>query len=105
MHIVLVHVHVKPEMVEAFKAATIENARNSINEEGVLRFDFLQQAEDATRFTLIEVYRGPEDQLRHRDTRHYITWRDTVADMMADPRVGIKYTNVFPGAEGWKKQG
>ena len=103
MHIVLVHVHVKPEYLEAFKAATLENARNSLQEPGVVRFDFLQQAEDPTRFTLVEVYQTPEDQLRHRETHHYLTWRDTVPDMMAETRVGIKYANLFPEDSGWHK--
>ena len=103
MHIVLVHVHVKPEFIEAFKAATIHNASNSILESGVVRFDFLQQAEDPTRFTLVEVYRGPVDHARHRETRHYQAWRDSVGDMMAEPRAGIPYVNVFPADGDWKK--
>jgi (4S)-4-hydroxy-5-phosphonooxypentane-2,3-dione isomerase len=103
MHIVLVHVHVKPEHLDAFKAATLDNARNSLLEPGVVRFDFLQQAEDPTRFTLVEVYKTPEDQLRHRETRHYLTWRDAVPDMMAETRVGIKYANLFPEDSSWHK--
>ncbi len=103
MHIVLVHIHVKPESVEAFKVATLENARNSVLELGVARFDFLQQAEDPTRFTLVEVYKTPDDQLRHRETRHYLTWRDSVAEMMAEPRAGIKYANLYPDDTGWLK--
>lgn len=96
MHIVLVHIHVKSEIVEEFKAATLENAANSIQEAGVLRFDVLQQGDDPTRFVLVEVYKTPDDQLRHRDTRHYQVWRDHVADMMAEPRQGIKYLNLTP---------
>ena len=103
MHIVLVNIHIKPEFLEQFKAASLENARNSVLEPGVIRFDFLQQTEDSTRFLLVEVYRTPEDQLKHRDTRHYQTWRDTVTEMMADPRVGIKYKNIFPEDKDWKK--
>ncbi len=103
MHIVLVNIHVKPEYVEQFKAASLENAKNSVLEPGVVRFDFLQQSEDLTRFLLVEVYRTPEDQLKHRDTRHYQTWRDAVTEMMADPRVGIKYKNIFPEDKGWIK--
>jgi (4S)-4-hydroxy-5-phosphonooxypentane-2,3-dione isomerase len=103
MHIVLVHVHVKPEYIEEFKAATLNNARNSMQEAGVIRFDFLQQAEDPTRFTLIEVYKSPQDQLLHRETRHYQVWRDTVPDMMAEQRVGIKYANLFPEDPDWHK--
>ncbi len=103
MHIVLVNIHVKPEFLEQFKAASLENAKNSVLEPGVIRFDFLQQTEDSTRFLLVEAYPTPEDQLKHRDTRHYQTWRDSVTEMMADPRVGIKYKNIFPEDEDWKK--
>jgi (4S)-4-hydroxy-5-phosphonooxypentane-2,3-dione isomerase len=103
MHIVLVQVHVKPESIAAFKNATIENAQNSIKEAGVIRFDFLQQADDPGRFVLVEVYKTPQDQLLHRETRHYQTWRDTVADMMAEPRVGIKYSNLVPEDADWNK--
>jgi (4S)-4-hydroxy-5-phosphonooxypentane-2,3-dione isomerase len=103
MHILLVHVHVKPEAVETFTAATFENARSSIQEPGVIRFDFLQQAEDPTHFTLVEVYKTPADHGLHRETSHYLAWRDKVTDLMADPRVGIKYINLFPDDAGWKK--
>jgi (4S)-4-hydroxy-5-phosphonooxypentane-2,3-dione isomerase len=103
MHIVLVHVHVKPESVESFKQATLANARGSIQEDGVMRFDFLQQVEDPTRFTLVEVYREPSDQSKHRETAHYLTWRDAVAEMMAEPRQGVRYENVFPADSGWQK--
>ncbi len=101
MHIVLVHVHVKPESVEAFKTATLENAQNSLKEAGVARFDVLQKADDPTRFVLTEVYRTPEDPARHKETAHYQKWRDTVADMMAEPRQGIQFSNVFPDENGW----
>jgi len=101
MHIVLVHIHVKPEFVEAFKQASIANASNSVQEAGVVRFDFIQQTEDPTRFTLVEVYKNPDAQAAHRETAHYLTWRDTVTDMMAEPRQGIKYTNIFPSDENW----
>lgn len=101
MHIVLVHVHVKPEAVEAFKVATLENAQNSLKEAGVARFDVLQKADDPTRFVLTEVYRTAEDPARHKETTHYQKWRDTVADMMAEPRHGIPFRNVFPDENGW----
>ena len=101
MIIVHVHVHVKPEFVDAFRAASIENARNSVHEPGVARFDVMQQADDASRFVLVEVYRTPEDPARHKETPHYQLWRDTVAEMMAEPRVGIKYANIYPCDEGW----
>jgi autoinducer 2-degrading protein len=96
MLIAHVHVHVKPESVEAFRDATIENARNSIREPGIARFDVCQQADDPARFLLVEIYRNAEAQARHRETAHYATWRDTVAPMMAEPRTSVKYTSVFP---------
>lgn len=101
MFIVHVLVHVKPDRVEAFRAASIENARNSVREPGVARFDVIQQQDDPTRFVLVEVYRTPDDAARHKETAHYKKWRDTVADMMAEPRVGVKYTNAFPDDQGW----
>ena len=94
MLIIHVQVHVKPECVDAFKAATLENARHSVQEAGVMRFDFVQQQDDPTRFVLVEVYRTPEDQLKHRETAHYPKWRDTVASMMAEPRQSVKYNPV-----------
>ena len=96
-----VHVHVKPESVEAFRQATIENARNSVQEPGIARFDVIQQTDDPTRFVLVEVYRTQEATAAHKETAHYATWRDAVAPMMAEPRSSIKYTTLFPAAEGW----
>lgn len=101
MLIVHVHVHVKPECVEAFREATIENARNSVQEPGIARFDVIQQADDPTRFVLVECYRTAEAPAQHKETAHYLKWRDTVADMMAEPRTSVKYTNVFPEDSGW----
>jgi quinol monooxygenase YgiN len=101
MFIVHVHVHVKSESVEAFKAATVENARNSVQEPGVARFDVVQQRDDPTRFVLVEVYRTPEDPAKHKETAHYHAWREAVADMMAEPRHSVKYDNVFPDEQGW----
>lgn len=101
MIIVHVFVRVKPESVEAFKAATVENARNSVKEPGIARFDVVQQQDDPTRFVLVEVYRTAEDPARHKETAHYKTWRDAVEGMMAEPRHGVKHGNVFPGDEGW----
>ena len=100
MFIVHVLVHVKPESVEAFREATLENARQSVQEPGIARFDVIQQLDDPTRFVLVEVYRTPEDPARHKETAHYETWRDTVADMMAEPRSSVKYANVFPDDQG-----
>jgi autoinducer 2-degrading protein len=97
MLIVHVHVCVKPEAVPAFAQATEENALASRREPGILRFDVLQQADDPTRFLLIEVYRTEEAPAAHKDTAHYQKWRDTVADMMAEPRQGVKYRGVSLG--------
>lgn len=101
MNIVLVHVHVKPEFVDAFKQASLDNASNSVKEEGIARFDVIQQVDDPTRFILVEVYKSVEASAAHKETAHYLKWRDTVADMMAEPRQGIKYSNVFPEDSGW----
>jgi quinol monooxygenase YgiN len=101
MHIVHVHVLVKADQIEAFKAATLANAQNSVQESGIARFDFIQDAGDPARFVLVEVYRTPEAAARHKETAHYQTWRDTVAGMMAEPRTGVKYINLFPDDQGW----
>ncbi|MGD0364733.1 MAG: antibiotic biosynthesis monooxygenase [Bryobacteraceae bacterium] len=101
MTIVHIHIHVKPEFVEAFRQASIANARQSVQEAGIARFDVLQQPDDASRFAFVEVYRTPDARARHRETAHYQTWRDTVADMMAEPRTAVIYANLFPGDEGW----
>ena len=101
MLVVHVHVHIKPEYVEAFRQATLENARNSVQEPGVARFDIVQQLDDPTHFILVEVYRTSEDATRHKETAHYPVWRDAVQPMMAEPRHSLKYTNVFPADAGW----
>ena len=101
MNIVHVHVHVKSEFVEAFKQATLENASNSVLEEGIARFDVLQQNDDPTCFILVEVYKTAEAPATHKDTAHYAKWRDTVAEMMAEPRQGIKFNNIYPEDSGW----
>mgnify|MGYP000156111064 CR=1 FL=1 len=101
MLVVHVHVHVKPDQVEAFRQASLENARNSVREPGVARFDVIQQQDDPTRFVLVEVYRTPDDPARHKESAHYAKWRDTVAEMMAEPRSSVKYANVFPDEQGW----
>jgi autoinducer 2-degrading protein len=101
MLIVHVFVHVKNDQVEAFRQATLENARNSVQEPGIARFDVIQQKDDATRFLLVEVYRTEEDPAKHKETNHYKKWRDIVVDMMTEPRTSIKYTNVFPDETGW----
>ena len=101
MLIVHVHVHVKPECVEAFKQATLANARESIKEPGIARFDCVQQQDDPTRFVLVEVYRDAQAPGAHKQTRHYETWKDAVAPMMAETRSSVKYGNLFPSDEGW----
>ena len=101
MLIVHVHVHVKAEFIEAFRQATIENARHSLQEPGIARFDFTQQRGDPARFTLVEVYRDENAPAAHKETAHYKKWRDTVAEMMAEPRTSVKYDNLFPDESGW----
>lgn len=101
MLIVHVHTHVKPESIEAFKQVCRENARQSIKEPGIARFDVIQAADDPSRFVLVEVYRTPEAPARHKETAHYQAWRDAVAPMMAEPRTSVKYCNVYPDEAGW----
>ena len=101
MFIVHVFVQVKKEQVEAFKRATIENARQSLQEPGIARFDVVQQQDDPKRFVLVEVYRTSDDPAKHKETAHYEKWRETVAGMMAEPRSSIKFSNIFPNEEGW----
>ena len=101
LHSLHVQVHVKPEAVEAFRAATLANAQASVKEPGVLRFDVYQDREDATRFVLVEVYRSPDAHAQHRTTAHYLAWRDAVEGLMAEPRVPRKFVNVFPSDDAW----
>src|SRR5216683_2912323 len=101
MLVVHVHIHVKSESVEAFRQATVVNATQSVKEPGIAAFDLVQQLDDPAHFVLIEAYRTPEAQLQHRETAHYQTWRDRVANMMATPRTSVKYNNVFPSDEAW----
>jgi len=96
MVIVHVSVHVKPEHVAAFAEATRENARNSVQEPGVVRFDVLQQEDDPTRFLLMEIYRTGADPALHKMTSHYLTWVETVEPMMAEPRTRARYVTVSP---------
>ena len=101
MLVVHVHVHVKPECVEAFLQATLDNARHSVQEPGIARFDVVQQADDPTRFVLVEAYRSVEATAAHKATAHYARWRDAVADWMTEPRTSVKYANVHPDDAGW----
>lgn len=101
MLVVHVHVHLKSEYVEPFKQASLANARESIKEPGIARFDVVQQQDDPTRFVLVEAYRTPEAPAAHKETKHYQIWRDTVAPMMAEPRSSTKFNNVFPDDQDW----
>lgn len=101
MFIVHVHVHVKPEWVQAFEEASLENARNSVQEPGIARFDVMRQLDDETRFVLVEVYRDTAAAAAHKETAHYAKWRDAVAEMMAEPRSSVKYSNRFPDDDGY----
>jgi len=101
MLIVHVFVHVKEDCIDGFKAATIANASESLKEPGVACFDVVQQRDDPSRFVLVEAYRTAADPGKHKQTDHYQTWRDAVADMMAEPRSSIKFDEVFPDEAGW----
>jgi len=102
MLIVQVFIHVKPQSVEAFKAASMENAAQSIKEPGCARFDVIQQVDDPTRFVLYEAYRTQTDNDLHKQSAHYRKWRDAVAGMQAEERYSIKYTGCFPHDDEWK---
>lgn len=101
MLIVHVHVRVKPDCIEAFKEVTTENARNSMMEPGIAQFDIVQQMDDPARFVLVEVYRSVEAAAAHKTTAHYGVWRDRMESLMAEPRFSVKFSNIFPGEEGW----
>ena len=100
MLVVFVHCHVKPDCVDAFRDATTANARASVTEPGIARFDVLEDRDDPTRFVLVEIYRSADAPAAHKQTAHYLTWRDRVADMMAEPRTAQRYVNVFPDDAG-----
>ncbi len=101
MLIIQVQVHVKPECVDEFKAATIVNASNSLQEPGIARFDVIQQEDDPTRFVLVEAYRDSEAPARHRETAHYLAWLDKVSPLLAEPRTRNRYFSVFPDDQRW----
>jgi autoinducer 2-degrading protein len=101
LHIVFVHVHVKPERIDDFRAAATANARASAQETRVARFDVVQEVDDPSRFVLVEVYRDARGAAEHKETAHYQRWRDVVADMMAEPRSSRRYANVFPDDGAW----
>jgi autoinducer 2-degrading protein len=101
MLVAIINAHVKDDNIDQFRNATLDNAGHSIKEPGVIRFDVYQQTDDPSRFTLVEIYKTPDDPARHRETAHYLRWRDTVADMMAEPRTRNTYTVVFPPEDAW----
>ena len=101
MYIVHVHIHVNSDLIEAFKQITLENARNSIREPGIARFDVIQQADDPSRFVLVEVYHTAEDPAKHKQTEHYNRWREQAEPMMVEPRTRTVFTNAFPSDSDW----
>ena len=102
MLVVHVHVRIRPERIGDFLAATVINARASLAEPGVLRFDIIQDQADPAHAVLVEVYRDDDASAAHKLTPHYASWRDAVADMMAEPRESVRYLAVFPvSSQGW----
>jgi quinol monooxygenase YgiN len=101
MLILQVYMHVKPECIEAFRAATVENARNSAQEPGIARFDFLEYSDDPHRFSLWEIYKTEAAVAAHKETAHYAKWTETVADMFVEPRTRAWFKNVFPADGSW----
>ena len=101
MFVVIVQTHVKPEFLQAFKEATYDNASNSILEPGVARFDVYQQKDDPTRFSLIEIYRDEDAPAKHRESSHYLRWRDAVESMLVEPRTRVTYDIYFPPPAEW----
>jgi (4S)-4-hydroxy-5-phosphonooxypentane-2,3-dione isomerase len=99
MYVVCVHIHVKPEHVQSFIDATLDNARHTIQEPGNLRFDVLRQADDPHRFLLYEVYRDEGGMQSHKETAHYARWQAAVGPWMAEPRKGVKHASLFPDDE------
>ena len=101
MYIIHVYVHVKSDCIEAFKAATVENARSSVMEQGIARFDVVQRADDPARFVLVECYRDSSAPALHKETKHYKEWAERVADMLAEPRSRDVFGAVFPADQVW----
>lgn len=101
MVVQLVHIRVKPEAIEAFKAATLDNTRNSRLEPGIVQFALVQQHDDPTKFVIIEAFRNEAAIDAHRQAAHYLRWRDAVPDMMAEPRHAMKAISVDPRDEEW----
>ena len=101
MIVQLVHICVKPEAIEAFKAATLDNTRHSRLEPGIAQFAFTQQADDPTRFVLVEAFRSDDAIAAHREAAHYLKWRDTVTDMMAEARHATRTISIDPADRDW----
>ena len=101
MLILIVNIHIKADRVDAFRSATLENARNSLREAGIARFDVLQQADDPSRFILYEVYRDTAATVAHKETAHYRDWVSKVDNMFAEPRTRALYSNFLPDDQGW----
>ena len=101
MLVVHVDIRVKADAVEMFKRATLANARESIKEPGIARFDVIQREDDPTRFVLVEAYRTPSAPAAHKETKHYLAWKDAVASLMAEPRSSVKFLNLFPDDAAW----
>jgi autoinducer 2-degrading protein len=101
MLVVHVHIKVKTDLINAFKEVTLANARESLKEPGIARFDVVQQSDDPTKFVLVEVYRSVEATTAHKATAHYAAWRDRMESLMAEPRFSVKYSNVFPDDASW----
>ncbi|MFC0472063.1 putative quinol monooxygenase [Halalkalibacter kiskunsagensis] len=97
MHMVHVAIHVKEEFITPFKEAIKENASHSIQEEGVIAFDVLQDQEDNKRFTLVEIYKTPQDQKRHRETDHFLRFKSVIPQMLAEPYTIQTFDRIFSG--------
>jgi quinol monooxygenase YgiN len=95
---------VKQEFVTKFYEKTFENAMNSVSEEGIARFDVLRQVDDPTKFLLLEIYKNKDAPALHKEANHYLSWRDFVAPMMAEPRGSVKYTTIFPPTVNWNME-
>jgi len=96
MQIYIVNIHVFPNDLDNFIRATIDNVSNSIKEPGIIGFDFIQQIDDPTKFMLFEVYKNDEARNSHKETDHYLRWRESVKDMMVEPRSGLSYKKIYP---------
>ena len=101
MIIVHIFIKVKPDALELFKAETLKNAKNSIKEPGILRFDFMQQEDDPLSFLLVEVYKDDSAIIKHKETSHYAEWCQSAEHMIAEPRKRIRYVNIFPEDKEW----